>query len=121
MEDLRKQPRIQPLVIRARVLHKGESRSGYLVNLSEGGAFLAGGEPLAVGDLVELSVALPWALGRLEARAKVVWRTEDFASRDQQQPEGFGLAFVDLSDEARGKIRLYTQRFFQLAGQLEGI
>ena len=121
MEDLRRKPRIQPLVIRARVQHEGASRSGYLVNLSEGGAFLASGEPLAVGEVVELSVTLPWALGRLEARAKVVWRTQDFAARDQQQPEGFGLAFVDLSDEARGKIRLYAQRFFQLAAQLERI
>jgi Tfp pilus assembly protein PilZ len=118
MPDARRKPRIEPLVIRTRILGD-ETGSGYLVNLSEGGAFLTSATRLAVGDVVQLKCTLPWALGRFVARARVVWRTEDLDSRDPEQPEGFGVAFVDLGDEAREKLQLYTQRFLQLAAGLE--
>jgi uncharacterized protein (TIGR02266 family) len=118
-EEHRKQPRLDPLVIRVDVNDGQQTQTAYLTNLSEGGAFLATEDLLPVGRQVALQIHLPWGLGALKTEATVMWRTYEAGPRARRLPSGLGVAFVDLSAAGKGKIRQYMQRFHQLVAQIE--
>lgn len=119
-KDRRKHRRLGPLVIRAEFKSRCGQGEGYLTNLSLGGAFLAVDETLPRGEALSLRITLPWKLGLITAEAKVV-RQCDTTNQDgtPSQPSGIGLQFTDLSSSAEKAIRLYMQRFSELAAKLD--
>jgi Tfp pilus assembly protein PilZ len=112
MTDRRTRQRFGPSVIKTRFESEGERREGYLTNVSGGGAFLAVEKPPRLGEDIELSAILPWRLGELRARARVVWRS-------QSKLGGAGLAFTRLDSSARALLDAYLVRFAELAASID--
>jgi uncharacterized protein (TIGR02266 family) len=67
-----------------------------VMNLSEGGLFMACDEPLPAGSLLQLSFRPAEGAEMLEGLAVVRWVSDS--------PPGMGLEFVQLSGEERGRI-----------------
>ena len=117
-EDLRKHPRLTPLIIKAEY-ESGEMRGeAYVTNLSAGGAFLAVNEPISVGDTLFLVIHLPWNLGKILVGGKVAWRNDSNEQQKGDQPTGVGMEFATLSTEAKEKLHLYIEKFSDLASKI---
>jgi hypothetical protein len=120
MPEKRTQPRFGPLVLKARVEVDGQSFEGYLTNVSVGGAFLAIGVPPSIDAEISLSAGLPWNLGELRTRARVVWRNDAASSEDPHSPiTGVGLAFTTMEAGSEEALNAYLQRFAELAAELD--
>ena len=117
--DLRKDPRISPLIIRAHYQCGEDVKEGYLLNLSRGGAFLATNELLPIEEVLKLRIELPWNLGEFNVDAKVVWRSDMHSPSSTECQEGLGLTFTDLTPRASEKLRNFLEKFAQLAAQIE--
>ena len=120
MSDKRIKPRFGPLVLKAQIDTGQGPEVGYLTNVSTGGAFLAMDAPPPIGAELSLIALLPWSLGELRARARVVWRN-DPGSPDPAISTivGAGLAFTRLEEGAEEALDAYLQRFAELAAQLD--
>ncbi len=120
MTEKRTKPRFGPLVLKARLDVDGEIGEGYLTNVSASGAFLAPDAPPALGTEISIRAPLPWNLGELRARARVVWRN-DPNSPDARNPRinGVGLAFTRIEKGSEDALDAYLQRFAELAAQLD--
>ncbi len=117
-KDLREHPRLGPLIIKVEFESKRRCGEGYLTNLSLGGAFLAVDEMPSAGDRLSLRITLPWKLGQITVAAKVVRLVDSGRQTTTGPPSGVGLQFTELSSSAEESIRLYMQRFSELAAQL---
>ncbi len=120
MKEKRTKPRFGPLVLKARLDVDGETREGYLTNVSASGAFLATDAPPSVGTEISIRAPLPWNLGELRARARVV-RQNDPNSPDTRESRitGVGLAFTRIEKGSEDALDAYLQRFAELAAQLD--
>jgi uncharacterized protein (TIGR02266 family) len=116
----RKHPRISPLLIRTDFSHGFGERAfkGYVTNLSYGGAFLATREVVPVGSTLKLRITLPWQVGRVDVEAKVVWKRAEGDSAEDNLSSGMGLQFVTLERKATDKLKLYFEKFTELAARL---
>lgn len=76
--------------------------TGFSANISEGGIFVATYRQQSIGDRLRIRVRLPDADEALEATVEVRWLRETRA--EGEGAPGFGAAFVELSDAARGAI-----------------
>jgi uncharacterized protein (TIGR02266 family) len=92
--------------------------NGYVTNLSYGGAFLATREIVPVGSTIKLRITLPWHLGRVDVEAKVVWKRTEEDSTEDNPSSGMGLQFVTLEREVTDKLKLYFEKFTELAARL---
>ena len=118
MDETRASRRVSPLIIRVKFQLGEKLLEGYVTNLSETGAFLATEELTDVGESFGLILDMPWNLGEVTAEAEVVWRTDTAGQRAELLPMGMGLAFLDVSDDGKKKLRTYIQKFCQLATQI---
>lgn len=122
MNEDRQSRRFGPLVIKAHIEEGGTRWDGYLTNVSAGGAFFAIESPPEVETELELRAAMPWKLGELHARVRVVWRNG--ASRAEGEPgppiPGVGLAFLDVPAASRATLEAYLAKFEELAAQIDG-
>ncbi len=73
-----------------------------VVNLSEGGLFLACGQPPPVGTVMELTFRPAPGAEEVEALAAVRWVSDS--------PGGMGLEFVRLAEAERSRIRSLVER-----------
>ena len=78
----------------------GVTLSGYILNLSQNGVYLATDQELEMGAVVDLIFALPEPSGGIiQLRGHVVWLN---TARTRQKPslaQGFGVEFVSPPDE----------------------
>ncbi|MGH9333198.1 MAG: PilZ domain-containing protein, partial [Vicinamibacteria bacterium] len=118
MRNHRVHPRFGPLVVKARFAAGEERREGYLTNLSVSGAFLAVDDPPPLGTDVDFIAILPWRLGELRAKARVVWRSVG-ARGSSRRLSGAGVAFTGLDAEAKERLDAYLARFVELAAMIE--
>jgi len=88
-----------PVTVRSR----GSAVSGWVLNLSSGGAFVAANCLAEVGRSVELSFQLPGGTLQ-ECRAKVIWTQPAPGT-----PAGFGVSFLLLSDATRAALEQYLK------------
>jgi CheY-like chemotaxis protein len=95
----RKHERLECLTIEAEFKHGDQVGCGYVIDLSEEGAFLETATLCPVGDLIRLRIFLPSNLGEITAEAKVV-RHSDGAGDRGEEPRGMGVSFVELIDES---------------------
>ncbi|MBN2495674.1 MAG: PilZ domain-containing protein [Deltaproteobacteria bacterium] len=72
-------------------------------NLSAGGVFLLAEEPLPEETRVSLELYLPGLQTAVSAEGEVVWQ-------QRQDPAGFAVRFLDISQAARDLIRLVITR-----------
>jgi Tfp pilus assembly protein PilZ len=117
--EKRRYDRIQPLVIRTKFIYRDDKQSGYLTNLSEAGAFLTTEEQIPVGDKLTLRISLPWQIGEIAVEATVEWDHFGPTKTEEDQPQGVGLSFQDLTPAAKEKIEMFIHRFHTLVAQLE--
>lgn len=118
MIEKRVHPRFGPLVIKTTFRVEGVQRDGYLTNVSVGGAFLTIDDPPALGAEVDFAALLPWRLGVLRAKGRVVWRSEE-SSPEEGKLAGVGLAFSEIPPESKTLLDAYLERFAELAAQIE--
>lgn len=120
MPDKRTKRRFGPLVVKAKFDIGRGPEEGYLTNVSTGGAFLAMDDPPPDGTELSLVAALPWNLGELRARARVVWRNDPNSPDPARSAiTGVGLAFTQLEEGCEEVLGAYLQRFAELAAQLD--
>lgn len=111
----RSSPRFSPTLIEAELGLGTSKLSGYLTNMSAGGAFFQG-DALPEKDTVpDVRFELPGGLGAIATKACVVWARSE--STDGER--GVGLAFEGTSEADKKKIQAYLERFQQLAADMD--
>ncbi|OGQ58850.1 MAG: hypothetical protein A3J24_02475 [Deltaproteobacteria bacterium RIFCSPLOWO2_02_FULL_53_8] len=87
-------------------LGEAKTRTGYLLNISDGGTFLHTAEELLLGAMLHLRFSLP-GTGRVFAlKAAVKWSTNDVAHRTLFG--GYGLSFTGLTDDEKGVLKSFV-------------
>ncbi len=116
-ERERSHRRFAPTLIPVTLASGSSTLEGHLTNLSEGGALFHGEALPPAESLVVVRFTLPGDLGQVACRARVAWaRAEGSSGR-----RGAGLAFVEMSQEGRGRLAAYLARYQRLADEyIEG-
>ncbi|MBJ6802512.1 response regulator [Geomonas propionica] len=87
----------------------GLTLSGFSVNLSQNGLYLASDMNLAEGTMLEMLFALPEPVGAIiQTKGRIAWLNISKARRKSALPEGFGIQFIGISDEDRERIDRYV-------------
>ena len=76
-----------------KLLHSGQTRKEFLVDLSLGGAFIRSAEPLTIGEPVEMHLRAPGSLFGLKLQGRVVW------TRQVDPNPGMGVMFASEGGE----------------------
>jgi hypothetical protein len=95
-----------PFVQRATLAHGGGHEDLFLVDLGLEGAFAERPQPLAVGEIVTLTFALPGNDHPVRAVCRVAWWHPpggQLASRSL--PAGVGLQFVEIPEQDHARLR----------------
>jgi len=108
-DSVRVERRLQ-VELPVRLVHQKKTRKELLADLSTGGAFVRTWNPIALGELVDLSVRVPGRLTSLTIKACVVW------TRDTGAAPGMGLAFVS-DNSTRGKLERLLARLARGTGK----
>ena len=88
----------------------GITLSGFAANLSQNGLYLAADVEVEKGTQVDLIFALPEPIGSIvQAKGRVAWLNTSKARRKPALPEGFGVEFLSLSEEAAQQIGRYLE------------
>lgn len=90
-----------------RIRHAGQIRKELLVDLSHGGAFVRSGDPLPIGQDVELHVRPPKALLGFKLRGRVAWQ------RSTGTAPGFGVEFTEDDRSVRMRLEKLLLRLGQ--------
>jgi PilZ domain/Domain of unknown function (DUF4388) len=106
----RSHPRYGPTLIPSSLRLGSATIDGHLTNLSEGGALFNGETLPPAESLVVVRLTLPGELGPIVCRARVAWVR---AKGDR----GAGLAFIEVTNEARGRLASYLGNFQRLADE----
>jgi len=86
----------------------GITLSGFCVNLSQNGLYLAADVDLEHGAQLELIFALPEPVGSIiQAKGRIAWLNTTKSRKKSSLPEGFGVEFVGISDTDRERIGLF--------------
>lgn len=78
--------------------------TGLSSNVSEGGLFVASDTPLPIGTRLLVRFALEGEAATIDAVCEVCWlrpRSADF-------PTGFGMRFLEISDEALARVATFV-------------
>ena len=112
--ELREHKRHAPTILRAEVERGGALRTGYLLNVSLGGAFLTTDDPPSPEEALLVHILFPWGMGECALKARTVWLQTD----ERNRPIGAGICFVDVCDDDRKKLTSYLERFAELEAQI---
>ena len=111
----RSHPRFSPTLIEAELRLGTSKLSGYLTNMSAGGAFFQGDALPEKETVPDVRFELAGGIGAVATKARVVWTRSE--STDGER--GVGLAFEGLSEADKKKIHAYLERFQQLAADMD--
>lgn len=88
----------------------GITLSGYIVNLSGNGVYIATDSHVEKGALLDLIFALPEPSGLIiQTKARVAWVNSKKTRQKPSLPEGFGVEIVSLADEAARELGRFIQ------------
>ena len=82
----------------------GESDSAFIVNINVLGAYVANEKMPALGRTVVFRFQVPGSERELVADGVVAWTNPQQEHPVHSLPAGFGVAFRNLSDDARSRI-----------------
>ena len=103
-----------PLMQKGSLLYNDETEAVFVIDLGLAGIFVERKEPLEIGERVEVSFRLPRNEIPVQATCRVAWwHPEGGALVSKALPPGLGLAFVDLSEGDRAKIREELRDYFR--------
>jgi Tfp pilus assembly protein PilZ len=111
----RRHPRYGPVMMKAILTKGGTTFSGFLTNLSVGGAFFQTEELPQMDMVYDLKFILPQKLGPCQAHAKVVWANVHVADSKR----GVGLSFEQMPIDSLQRLTAYIDRFQELASDME--
>jgi len=90
----------------------GSEFQGRGYDLSLHGMYVEYRDELPPGKLVNISFMLPTiSAHRLQARGKISWINQGFPRQDLKLPQGFGLQFQSISDEAAAIVKTYIEQY----------
>jgi uncharacterized protein (TIGR02266 family) len=113
LEGERLHPRYGPTLIPASLVLGSAVIDGHLTNLSQGGALFNGETLPPAESVVVVRLTLPGEHGQIACRARVAWvRAEGEAAR-----RGAGLAFIEMTNESRGRLASYLGSYQRLADE----
>ncbi|RJO63135.1 MAG: TIGR02266 family protein [Myxococcales bacterium] len=107
VQDLRDNPRVN-LKVEIGINTETNFYTGFAMNVSTGGLFVATHVPAPVGEQIPLSFILPNADTPIETVAEVRWSREYNPLYPETHP-GMGLKFLSLREEDALKINEYIQ------------
>ena len=113
-ERPRKHPRISPTLIEAELESDQGALSGYLTNLSLGGAFFQGDALPEEDSTLELRFELS-GIGSLAAEVHVAWSRPESGTGER----GVGLEFASMTEDDRARLESYLSRFQKLATEMD--
>jgi uncharacterized protein (TIGR02266 family) len=88
----------------------GVTLSGFVVNLSRQGVYLATDYEVGKGAMLDLVFALPEPHGAIiQTRGRVAWVNSKKVRLKQSLPEGFGVEFVSPSEETAGDLARFLE------------
>ena len=102
-----------PTHLKVRYGGAGPQFAAALTNLSEGGLFVACGDPLPTGTPLQLEIEGEDGDTPLKLEAEVI-HTRRMPNLDG--PSGFGVEFRNLELEEHGRLRSFIDRALHLAG-----
>jgi len=100
------------IVCRQKVNYRisGVTFSGYIGNLSQSGVYVSTACDLQQGALLELIFTLPEPYGSVvTAKGRVAWVNTSEVRQKSSMPEGFGIEFLALSEEAARDIGRFIE------------
>lgn len=109
----RSHPRYAPTVLPATVDLGTAPLSGHLTNVSAGGGFFQA--DVLPPELTSFRLRITLPAGEVETLARVVWVRTD----KREGPVGAGIAFHEMSEEARASLESYLVHFQSLAKKVE--
>jgi uncharacterized protein (TIGR02266 family) len=83
--------------------------TGKVVDVSESGLFIETVMPLKPGSRISITPLLPEKAGLFEVEGEVMRGREYDPDTLQEQPPGFGVRFVDITDEERENLKKLIQ------------
>ena len=87
----------------------GITLSGFAANLSQNGMYLAADVQVEKGAPLDLIFVLPEPIASIiQAKGRVAWLNTSKTRKKPALPEGLGVEFLSLSDEAREQIGRYV-------------
>lgn len=90
----------------------GRELQGRGYDLCLHGMYVEYRDELPPGKLVNVSFMLPTVSAhRLQARCKISWINQGFPRQDLKLPQGFGLQFQSISDEAAVIVKSYIEKY----------
>jgi len=88
----------------------GVTLSGYIINLSQNGVYLATDHNLEQGAVVDLIFALPEPHGGIiQLRGRTAWLNSNQAGQTQSLPNGFGVEFVSPPEETSSELARFIK------------
>lgn len=107
--DKRKKDRVK-IDIPAFYGFEDKMEKGVILDISEGGAFLAGEVQLREGSLLELKFLIPNTNLLIKTWAKIVWINSSKAGKKKEKyPEGVGVEFLSMSKDYILAIRRFIE------------
>jgi len=96
--------------LKAKFRAYGVTLSGYILNLSQNGVYLATDHELELEAVVDLIFALPEPQGGIvQLRGHVAWLNTTKARQKQSLPQGFGVEFVSPSEETTRELARFIK------------
>lgn len=90
----------------------GVTLSGFIVDISHGGLYLAGEAMLNQGTMLDLVFALPDPIGSIvTAKGRVAWTNTRKMRRKPCLPEGVGIEFTSVNEEAARELDRFLDTF----------
>jgi uncharacterized protein (TIGR02266 family) len=103
-----------PLIHKAALRHDTVTEEAFVIDLGCSGVFVERAEPLPVGTLLDVVFTLPGNELPITARCRVAWwHPAETGPARRPLPAGLGLAFADLDDADRRRIRAYLDDYLQ--------
>jgi Tfp pilus assembly protein PilZ len=95
-----------PLMQMGSLIYKGATEDLFIIDLALTGVFVERQRPLTLGEVVEVRFRLPHNEIPVSAKCRVAWwHPEGAPLVSKSLPAGMGLAFTEISERDRTKIR----------------
>jgi len=110
--DIERRERRVPCQMTVDFTIAGSDFQGRGYNLSLHGMYVEYRDEMPPGNLVKISFMLPTiSPHRIETRCRINWINQGFPRQDLKLPQGFGVQFQSIGDEAAAIVKTYVDQY----------
>jgi uncharacterized protein (TIGR02266 family) len=112
-----KSPRTSPRVearLEVRYYHRQQFLKEYTENISQGGFFIATGEPFEIGAEVRIELVIPDLAAVLPVTGRVAYRLDEKGAAALGSSPGIGVQITAIDPRTDETLRSYVQRILRL-------